>query len=152
MARRARRELPEGIYHVTSRGTNHCAIYLDDVDRKTFLTLLGSVVVRNDWTCHAFCLMTNHYHLIVEAERPDLSRGMHRLNGRYAQLFNRRHGRDGHLFRGRYSVYVIDCETRLEARCRYVIENPVRAGLCQTASDWPWSGCPSLGTVSGTVP
>ncbi len=116
------------------------------------MTLLGSVVVRNDWTCHAFCLMTNHYHLIVEAERPDLSRGMHRLNGRYAQLFNRRHGRDGHLFRGRYSVYVIDCETRLEASCRYVIENPVRAGLSQTASDWPWSGCPSLGTVSGTVP
>jgi putative transposase len=88
--------------------------------------------------------MTNHYHLIVEAEQPDLSRGMQRLNGRYAQLFNQRHGRDGHLFRGRYSAYVIDRESRLENSCRYVLENPVRAGLCKQPSDWPWSGCPAL--------
>jgi putative transposase len=99
--RRARRELPDGIYHVTNRGTNHCEIFLDDTDRKTFLTLLGSVVTGYDWTCHAFCLMTNHYHLIVETEQPALSEGMKVLNGRYAQLFN---GRDGHLFRNRYAV------------------------------------------------
>ena len=151
MPRRPRRDLPEvGLYHVTSRGTNHCAIYLDDVDRKSFLTLLGSVVVRHEWICHAFCLMTNHYHLIVEAEQPDLSRGMHRLNGRYARLFNHRHGRDGHLFRGRYSVFVIDSQRRLEASCLYVLDNPVRAGLCNTASDWPWSGRPGLEAASGT--
>jgi putative transposase len=144
VARRPRRELPGGIYHVVSRGSNRCAIYVDDIDRKTFLTLLGSVVVHHGWTCHAFCLMTNHYHLIVEAEQPDLSRGMQRLNGRYAQLFNQRHDRDGHLFRGRYSAYVIDRESRLESSCRYVLENPVRAGLCKYPSDWPWSGCPAL--------
>ena len=150
MVRRARAELPDGIYHVTNRGTNHCAIYVDDIDRKAFLTILESVVVGHEWACHAFCLMTNHYHLIVEAEQPGLSRGMQRLNGRYAQLFNQRHDRDGHLFRGRYSVFVIDSESRFEASCRYVLENPVRAGLCQTASDWPWSGCPSLEAASGT--
>jgi putative transposase len=150
MTRRARKELPDGIFHVTSRGTNHCAIYLDDLDREAFLTILGSVVDCHDWLCRAFCLMSNHYHLIVEAEQPHLSRGMQRLNGRYAQLFNQRHDRDGHLFRGRYSVFVIDSESQFEASCRYVLDNPVRAGLCKTASDWPWSGCPSLEAVSGT--
>jgi putative transposase len=95
-------------------------------------------------------LLTNHYHLIVEAAQPDLSSGMQRLNGRYVQLFNQRHGRDGNLFKGRYSVYVIDSESRLEASCLYVLENPVRAGLCETPSDWPWSGCHSLETLSGT--
>src|SRR6266480_559564 len=122
MPRRARQDLPYGIYHVTSRGTNHCAIYLDDTDRKAFLTILGSVVVGHEWACHAFCLMTNHYHLIVEAEQPGPSRGIQRLNGRYAQLFNQRHDRDGHLFRGRYSVFVIDGESQLEASCRYVLD------------------------------
>ena len=144
MPRQPRQQLPDGIYHVTSRGTNHCAIFVDDSDRKTFLTLLGSVVAKYDWTCHAFCLMTNHYHLIVETEQPKLSRGMQVVNGRYAQLFNQRHGRDGHLFRSRYSVYVIDREKHFEASCLYVLENPVRAGLCETPSDWPWSGCPAL--------
>ena len=121
MPRQPRQQLPDGIYHVTSRGTNHCAIFVDDSDRKT-----------------------NHYHLIVETEQPKLSRGMQVVNGRYAQLFNQRHGRDGHLFRSRYSVYVIDREKHFEASCLYVLENPVRAGLCETPSDWPWSGCPAL--------
>jgi putative transposase len=88
--------------------------------------------------------MTNHYHLIVETEQPALSEGMKVLNGRYAQLFNRRHGRDRHLFRNCYSVFVIESDSHLEASCLYVLENPVRAGLCETASEWPWSGCPAL--------
>jgi putative transposase len=114
--RRPRSELPEvGAYHVASRGTNHGDIYLDDADRKSFMT-----------------------------ERLRLSRGMQVLNGRYAQLFNQRHDRDGHLFRARYSVYVIDDEAGLEASCIYVLENPVRAGLCEKPSEWPWSGCPAL--------
>jgi putative transposase len=142
--RQARRELPDGIYHVTSRGTNHCEIFVDDIDRKAFLTLLGSAVARYEWRCHAFCLMTNHYHLIVETEQPGLSEGMKLLNGRYAQLFNQRHGRDGHLFRSRYSVFVIESDSHLEESCRYVLENPVRAGLCETATEWPWSGYPAL--------
>jgi len=133
MPRRPRSDLPEvGAYHVASRGTNHGDIYLDDVDRKSFVTILGRVVAAHEWKCHAFCLMTTHYHLIVETERLRLSRGMQVLNGRYAQLFNQRHDRDGHLFRARYAVYVIEDEVGLEASCLYVLENPVRAGLCES--------------------
>jgi REP element-mobilizing transposase RayT len=80
--------------------------------------------------------MTNHYHLIVETAQQELSFGMRVVNGRYAQLFNRRHDRDGHLFKGRYSVFVIERDSHLEASCRYVLENPVRAGLCESPSDW----------------
>jgi len=145
MPRRPRSELPDvGAFHVASRGTNYGDIYLDDVDRKSFMTILARVVATNQWTCHAFCLMTTHYHLIVETERWRLSRGMQVLNGRYAQLFNQRHDRDGHLFRARYSVYVIGDEAGLEASCLYVLENPVRAGLCNNPSDWPWSGLSAL--------
>jgi REP element-mobilizing transposase RayT len=142
--RRARADLPSGIYHVTNRGIDDAAIYLDDIDRKTFLTLLGRVVGRHDWTCHAFCLMTTHYHLIVETDHSRLSQGMRRLNGGYAQSFNERHDRRGHLFGSRYSVYVIDREGHFEKSCLYVLENPVRAGLCEVPSEWPWSGCPAL--------
>ena len=144
MPRRARADLPSGIYHVTNRGIDDAPIYLDDIDRKTFLTLLGRVVAGHDWTCHAFCLMTTHYHLIVETDQPNLSQGMRRLNGGYAHSFNERHGRRGHLFGGRYSVYVIDREDHFEKSCVYVLENPVRAGLCERPSDWPWSGCPAF--------
>jgi len=112
------------------------------------------VVATHDWNCHAFCLMTTHYHLIVETERSKLSRGMQVLNGRYAQRFNQRHDRDGHLFRARYSVYVIDDEAGLEASCLYVLENPVRAGLCEKPSDWPWSGwaCAHAALAQGLSP
>jgi putative transposase len=138
--RQLRSALPAvGIFHVVNRGTNHSAIYLDDSDRKTFLTILGSVVVHWRWACHAYCLMTTHYHLIVETERPRLSRGMQMLNGRYARYFNRRYVRDGHLFGGRYTVYLIEDEERLEASCRYVLDNPVRAGLCANPDEWRWS-------------
>ena len=82
--------------------------------------------------------MTTHYHLIVETEQPRLSRGMQMLNSRYARYFNRRYARDGHLFAGRYTVYVIDDEDRLEASCRYVLDNPVRAGLCANPDEWRW--------------
>jgi putative transposase len=160
MARRPRSQLPDGIYHVASRGSNHGTIFIDDVDRKTFLSLLGKVVAENEWTCHAFCLMTNHYHLIVETTRDRLSRGMHSLNGGYARRFNLRHDRDGHLFRSRYGVYVIEDERHLHDACAYVLANPVRAGLCPTPADWPWSGRPRkarerepvTGTGTGTRP
>ena len=88
--------------------------------------------------------MTNHYHLIVEAEVPELSRGMRLLNGRYARIFNEWHDRHGYLFGSRYSAHVIDREEHFEASCLYVLENPVRAGLCERPSDWPWSGFPAL--------
>jgi putative transposase len=147
VARRPRNTLPEcGIYHVTARGTGEVAIYVDEVDQSAFIRLLSSVIQRFDWTCHAYCLMTTHYHLVVEARLDALSRGMARLNGIYAQGFNERHGRRGHLFEGRFVAYVIDSDDYLEVASRYVLDNPVRAGLCADAAEWRWSalGPPSL--------
>ena len=124
---------------MTTRGVDRGCIYRDAEDRRTFLDLLGSVVRRRTWYLHAVCLMGNHYHLVAETTRDRLSLGMHRLNGVYAIRFNRRHARTGHLFGDRFSAYVIDSDEYLTDACRYVVNNPVRAGLCDHARDWPWS-------------
>lgn len=105
-----------------------------------FVRLLASVVDRFRWRCHAYCLMPNHYHLVVRALRVDLSRGMHRLNFLYAQGFNHRYERTGHLFQNRFGARLIESEEYLADACTYVRMNPVRAGLCVEAEDWPWSG------------
>jgi putative transposase len=139
MARQPRRVLADGFFHVTSRGTAATQIFLDDADRLTFVELLSKTIDRCSWTCHAYCLMTTHYHLVVEALLADLSRGMHRLNGIYAQRFNKRYDRIGHLFQGRYDARLIDSEEHLRAACQYVADNPVRARLCHRAEDWRWS-------------
>jgi len=131
--------LPNGVFHVTTRGVDRGCIYRDAEDRRTFLDLLGFVVRRWRWYVHAVCLMGNHYHLVAETTRDRLSLGMHRLNGVYAIRFNRRHARTGHLFGDRFSAYVIDSDEYLAAACGYVVNNPVRAGLCEHARDWPWS-------------
>jgi putative transposase len=141
MPRRPRNALPaSGIYHVTARGTGRIPIYRDDEDRASFVLLLLRTIRRFSWKCHVYCLMTNHYHLVVDAELASLSRGMHHVNGTHAQAFNKRYGRHGHLFEARFSAYVIDSENYLEATCHYVLNNPVRAGLCADPSDWPWCG------------
>ena len=141
MPRLARYLLPErGIYHVTTRGVARQAISRDDEDRRLFLVLLAGVTRRTDWDCHAFCLMPNHHHLIVETYQDVLSVGLRFLNGRYAQAFNQRHERSGHLFGDRFAAYVIQDEEHLRAATEYVRQNPVRAGLCRRADDWPWSG------------
>jgi putative transposase len=103
------------------------------------MRLLRDVVARGRWSCHAYCLMGTHYHLVLESDRDALSAGVQRLNGVYAQLFNRRHGRTGHLFGDRFHAWVIVDEDHLRATCAYVLENPVRAGLCADPSDWPWT-------------
>jgi putative transposase len=139
MPRPLRQDLPDGIYHVTARGVDRDAVFCDDADRVLFLRLLSETVDRHKWTCHAFCLMGTHYHLVVETSQAALSRGLHRLNGLYAQLFNRRHDRSGHLFGGRFHAWVLDDEEHFRHACEYVAQNPVRAGLCRQAEDWPWS-------------
>jgi putative transposase len=139
VARVPRNELPDGIFHVTTRGVDGLWIYRDAEDRRTFLDLLGSVVRHRRWYVHALCLMGNHYHVIVESTRDRLSLGMHRLNGVYALRFNKRHGRTGHLFGDRFSSHVIDSDEYLANACLYVVNNPVRAGVCAHARDWPWS-------------
>lgn len=129
------------MYHVTARGTGPIAIYRDDVDRRTFLARLAVVQERFTWIQRALCLMGTHYHLLVETPEPNLSAGMHQLNGLYAQVFNRRHGRVGALFQGRYHTVVIETEDHLVAARDYIAANPVRAGLCTRPEDWPWTYC-----------
>ena len=104
MARQLRIEYPGAVYHVTSRGNAQATIYADDIDRTQFLQILGDAVARYHWLCHAYCLMGNHYHLIIETPEGNLSKGTRQLNGLYTQGFNRRHGRIGHLFQGRYKA------------------------------------------------
>lgn len=140
MARLLRSDLPNGVYHVTARGVDRSAIFRDDLDRRLFLTLLAESAERFAWHCHAFCLMSTHYHLVLESLRTHLSAGLHRLHGLYAQRFNKRHERTGHLFGDRFHAWVLDDEDHFRETCRYVLLNPVRAGLCERASDWPWSG------------
>ena len=105
MARPLRVEFAGALYHITSRGDRREAIYEDDEDREAFLRILAEVVERDHWVCHAFCLMTNHYHLLVETREGNLSQGMRHLNGVYTQASNRRHRRVGHLFQGRFNIW-----------------------------------------------
>ena len=124
---------------MTSRGTEGRPIFLDDLDREVFLAVLGEVVELHSWLCPAYCLMTNHFHLLVQTPDADLALGMHGLNGDYANFFNRRHNHVGHLFQGRYRSIVIERESHLLESCRYVVLNPVRAGLCRRPGYWRWS-------------
>src|SRR5438477_4394445 len=139
MARLPRCCLPDGIFHVTTRGVDGCWIYRDDGDRLVFLYLLSLAAERFRWTVHALCLMGNHYHLVLECKVKDLSDGFRLLNGRYAQGFNEKYGRRGHLFGDRFCSRVIADEAYLSAACDYVVQNPVRAGLVESAEDWRWS-------------
>ena len=139
MARPLRIEYPGAIYHITSRGNARQPIYKDDKDRETFLELLGSVVSRYGWICHAYCLMGNHYHLLFETPDGNLSQGMRQLNGIYTQHFNRRHGRVGHVFQGRFKAIVVDRDSYLLELCRYVVLNPLRAGVVGSPGRYKWS-------------
>ena len=141
MPRLARNVLPaEGIYHVTARGVARTAIVRDDDDARLFLALLARETRGERWDCHAFCLMPNHYHLVIETARENMSNGFQRLNGIHAQGFNAKHKRWGHLFGERFWCVALE-EDDLERTCLYVMDNPVRAGLCERSSDWPWSAC-----------
>lgn len=139
MARPLRNCVPGGVYHVVSRGNARARIYLDDGDRVGFLATLARVVERFSWLCHAYCLMDNHYHLVVETPRPNLSAGMRQLNGLYAQRFNERYDRCGHVFQSRYRSILVEKESHLLALCRYVVLNPVRAGICADPAASRWS-------------
>lgn len=139
MARPLRIEFAGALYHVTARGNAGQNIYSDDVDRKAFLTLVDKVRIRYDWYVHAYCLMSNHYHLLIETCSPTLSRGMKLLNGTYTQSYNRRHQRIGHLFQGRFKAILVQKESYLLELARYIVLNPVRARMVRQAVDWKWS-------------
>jgi len=139
MARPLRIEFAGGLYHVTSRGNAQQDIYFDDPDRTAFLQLIDKTRTRFDWYVHAYCLMGNHYHLLIETATPTLAKGMKLINGCYTQFFNRRHRRVGHLFQGRYKAILVDKEDYLLELARYIVLNPVRARMVRSAAQWEWS-------------
>jgi len=139
MARPLRIEFPNALYHITSRRIRRESIYLDDNDRSTFLDILSQVRDRFNWVFHSYCLMSNHYHLLVETPEANLSQGMRQLNGVYTQKFNQIRRRDGHLFQGRYKAILVQKDACLLELSRYIVLNPVRAGMVRSARDWRWS-------------
>ncbi len=139
MARPLRIEFEGALYHVTSRGDRREAIYEDDADRAQFIEVLGQVATDFNWVVHAWCLMTNHYHLMVETPDGNLSKGMRQLNGVFTQYSNRRHRRTGHLFQGRYKAILVDRDSYLLELARHVVLNPVRARMKKDPGAWPWS-------------
>jgi len=139
MARPLRIEYPGAVYHITNRGNDKKAVFKDDQDRETFLKILAFVNKRYHWLCHAYCLMDNHYHLLIETPDGNLSLGMRQLNGVYTQAQNKRHNKTGHLFQGRYKAIVIQKDSHLLEVCRYVVLNPVRAHMVEIPEAWKWS-------------
>ena len=146
MTRPLRLEFPGAVYHLTARGDRRENIFFDDADRLIFLDLLAKEVHQQHWRLYAYCLMSNHYHLLIETPEGKLVDGMRRLNGVYTQAFNRRHGRVGHVLQGRYKSILVEKETYLLELARYIVLNPVRAVMVQRADDWPWS---SYGATAG---
>ena len=139
MTRPLRIEYADAVYHITARGNGRQAIFHDEQDYRKFLDLLGRTVSRFNWACHAFCLMGNHYHLMIETPDANISKGMHHLNCSFSQAHHKRYDTVGHLFQGRFKAIVVDRESYLLELARYVVLNPVRAGLVANPEDWPWS-------------
>jgi putative transposase len=138
MARPLRIEYPGAVYHVTSRGNARNNIYENDQDRETFIDLLSEVVKKCNWHCHAYCLMDNHYHLLIETQDSNLSYGMRQLNGIYTQRYNKRHRTVGHIFQGRFKSILVDKDNYLLELSRYIVLNPVRASLVESPDKWIW--------------
>ena len=139
MGRLPRLQLPDGIYHVTSRGIQKLPIFRDDDDRESFLEILGVVVAKYAWTCLEYCEMTNHFHLLVQTPDANIAAGMRLLNGLYARTFNAKYGLRGHLFESRYGSELVETVEQLIAAVLYIAYNPVVAGLSEDPADWLWS-------------
>ena len=139
MTRPLRLEFAGALYHLTARGDRQEPIFLDDTDRRRFLDLLGKEIQQQGWLCYAYCLMDNHYHLLIETPEANLVRGMRRLNGVYTQGFNWRRKKAGHVFQGRYKSILVDKDNYLLELCRYIVLNPVRAKMVKAPGEWGWS-------------
>jgi len=136
--RKPREEQAGGVFHVYARGNEKADIFRDADDGAAYQSLLGATIQRQGWLCLAYCLMPNHVHLLLETPEPNLGRGMQSLHGRYAQTFNARHGRDGHLFQGRFGSVPVTDDRQLATTVGYIATNPVSAGLVGTPEDWTW--------------
>jgi REP element-mobilizing transposase RayT len=150
MTRSLRINLEGALYHVTVRGNEKKNIYRTDGDRHHFLSILADVAKKRGWACYAYCLMDNHYHLLIKVESPTLSQGMRDINSTYSQRFNRMHKRVGHLFQGRFHSAIIESEGYFLEAVRYVVLNPVRANLVSNAGEWKWSSY--RGTIGSAKP
>ena len=139
MPRKPREEVVDGIFHIYARGNDRRVVYRDDGDRRMYLRLLARTVKHRHWRALAYCLMSNHVHLLIETPRPNLGAGMRWLHGLYARQFNDRHGRSGHVFQGRYGAVGVERDEQLWATAAYIAMNPVEAGLCDAPEKWPWS-------------
>lgn len=139
MARPLRIEYDGALYHVTSRGNERKPIFKHDGDRKLFLDTLAQVNKRLHLICHAYCLMDNHYHLVIETPDGNLSKGMRQLNGIYTQSYNKQHGRVGHLFQGRFKGILVQKDSHFLEVCRYIVLNPVRANTTSHPRHYKWS-------------
>ena len=148
MTRPLRIEFSGALYHVTSRGNAQEDIYRTDKDRKEFLSLLNKTCNRFNWYCHAYCLIDNHYHLLIETNSSTLSKGMKYLNGTYTQIFNRVHKRVGHVYQGRFKAILVEKDSYLLELSRYIVLNPVRARMVRAAKDWPWSSYRATAGIS----
>jgi putative transposase len=137
--RKPRLEVPGGFFHICTRGNAQARLFFDERDYEAWLEMLARTVDAFTWRCHAFCVMPNHFHLLVETPEPTRSAGMRHLNGSYAQRFNARYDGSGHVFQGPYSPTPIVDESHFLEVCRYIVLNAVRAGLCATPRQWRWS-------------
>ena len=144
MPRPPRLQIAGGLYNVGTRGVRRTRIYWNGEHYEMFERLLADVVQRHGWFCHTYCLMPNHYHLLAETPLPNLSDGMQRLNSKYAQWFNSEHGLSGHVFERRFYSKVVESIYHLLELARYVVLNPVRAGLCDDPGEWVWSSYRAL--------
>ncbi len=152
MPRPLREQVEGGIYHLVSRGVRKLPIFTDDRDRERFLRLLDLTAERYGWQIHAYCLMTNHFHLLLTTPQPNVSAGMQYLNGRYCQWFNGRHGFEGHVVERRFWSDLIETERHFLNTARYIVLNPVRAGICRVAAAWRWSSYRATVAARTTLP
>ena len=148
MARQLRIQFEGALYHIISRGNERMMIFLDEADRTKYLNILHTTIERFNWLCHVYCLMGNHYHLMIETPVANLAKGMKYLNQVYSQFFNWKYNRVGHVLQGRYKSYIVQKEAYLLHCCRYIVLNPWEAKLVEHPAEWKWS---SYGATTGLI-
>ena len=150
--RQPRVDYAGAFHHVMSRGNGKQNIFLSDNDRKAFLSILEEVISDCDWTCHSYCLMDNHYHLLLETPMGRLSEGMQLLNGIFGGKFNKAHDAVGHVMQGRYTSRLVKDDNHFLILLRYMALNPVKAYLVREPSEWRWSSYRALAGLSPSPP
>ncbi len=153
MSRQLRIKYSGALYHITARGNGKAIIFIDDDDMYKFLDILEICTKAFNFICHGYCIMGNHYHLLIETPDANLSAGIHRLNSIYAQYFNKQHDRIGHVFQGRFKAILVQRDNYLLELCRYIVLNPVRAGIVNHPAEYKWSSyCHTIGTAGKNSP